>query len=66
VVTASRPEVPNDGFAHRELPIWTFQTHPEATPEFVANRGAPPEEPARFRDGNELVDRFVRFVQKFC
>ncbi len=66
VVTASRPDVPNDGFAHRELPIWTFQPHPEATPEFVANREAPAEEPERFRDGNDLVDRFIRFVMKFC
>ena len=65
-VIASRPQVPNDGFAHRELPIWTFQTHPEATPEFVENRGAAPEASERFNAGNDLVDRFVRFVIKFC
>ncbi len=63
-VIATRPGVPNDGFAHRELPIWTLQTHPEATPEFLANRGVAAEDPARFRDGNELVDRFLRFTAR--
>jgi GMP synthase (glutamine-hydrolysing) len=59
IVTARRAEVPNDGFAHRELPIWTFQTHPEATPEFLDNRGVAAEDPARFVDGHTIVDRFL-------
>jgi GMP synthase (glutamine-hydrolysing) len=59
-VIASRPEVPYDGFAHKSLPIWTFQTHPEATPAFVANRDRPAEEPARFEAGHALVDEFIR------
>lgn len=59
IVTARRPEVPNDGFAHRELPLWTFQTHPEATPEFLANRGVAAEAPARFVAGHAIVDRFL-------
>lgn len=64
IVTASRPDVPNDGFAHRELPIWTFQTHPEATAEFLANRGVSPEEPARFVDGHTIVDRFLELTSR--
>lgn len=62
VVTAARPSVPFDGFAHRTLPIWTFQTHPEATPEFLAARGDAPADPACFAPGHDLVDRFLRFA----
>lgn len=62
IVTAQRPDVPLDGFTHRELPIWTLQTHPEATPEFLANRGVDPEDPARFTDGHAIVDRFLHFA----
>jgi GMP synthase (glutamine-hydrolysing) len=61
-VIATRPAVPFDGFAHERLPIWTFQTHPEATPEFLANRGVAAEEPERFAHGHDLVDRFLRFA----
>ncbi len=59
VVIAQRPNVPNDGYAHRELPIWTFQTHPEATAEFLANRGEPPADPASFVDGHAIVELFL-------
>ncbi len=61
-VTATRDGVPYDGFAHRELPIWTFQTHPEATPAFLENRGVPAEDPARFAAGHAIVDRFLQRV----
>lgn len=59
VAIASRPEVPFDGFAHRELPIWTLQTHPEATPAFVAHRG---DRPGCHAAGHALVDRFIAFA----
>ncbi len=58
-VTATRPTVPFDGFAHRALPVWTFQAHPEATPAFVEDRGFSGGE---FAPGNDLVDRFLRFA----
>ncbi|HEU0033473.1 MAG TPA: hypothetical protein VFQ53_22735 [Kofleriaceae bacterium] len=62
-VIASRPGVPFDGFAHRELPVWTLQTHPEATPAFLANRGITDDgDPARYADGHGLVDAFLRFA----
>jgi GMP synthase (glutamine-hydrolysing) len=61
-VIAARPEVPNDGFAHRELPIWTFQTHPEATPAFLENRGLAAERDDRFAAGHAIVDAFLRRV----
>lgn len=61
-VIASRPDVPNDGFAHRALPIWTFQTHPEATPAFLENRGLALDDagPERFAPGHTIVDAFLR------
>jgi GMP synthase (glutamine-hydrolysing) len=62
-VIATRPAAPYDGFAHAELPIWTFQTHPEATPAFLENRGVPDAgDPSRFAHGHDLVDRFLRFA----
>jgi len=61
-VIASRPDVPCDGFAHKSLPIWSFQTHPEATPEFLEHRGVAPEPPTKFVPGNNLVDQFLRFA----
>ncbi|MEO8703415.1 MAG: hypothetical protein ABI867_25435 [Kofleriaceae bacterium] len=62
-VTATRPELPWDGFAHPQLPIWTFQTHPEATPAFLENRGVlEPGDPAQYADGHTIVDRFLRLA----
>jgi GMP synthase (glutamine-hydrolysing) len=64
-VIATRPAMPYDGFAHEHLPIWTFQTHPEATPEFLENRGVRDDgNPAKFADGHDLVDRFLRFAAR--
>jgi GMP synthase-like glutamine amidotransferase len=63
-VIATRPAVPFDGFAHQRLPIWTFQTHPEATPAFLENRGFTAGDPAQFAHGHDLVDRFLRFAAR--
>ncbi|MBA2544418.1 MAG: hypothetical protein H0V17_32545 [Deltaproteobacteria bacterium] len=63
-VIAQRPEVPFDGFAHQQLPIWTFQTHPEATPAFLENRGFRVDDPVYYAPGHDLVDQFLRFAAK--
>jgi GMP synthase (glutamine-hydrolysing) len=64
-VIATRPAVPFDGFAHDRLPIWTFQTHPEATPAFLENRGLSDDgDPSRFAHGHDIVDRFLRFAAR--
>jgi GMP synthase (glutamine-hydrolysing) len=63
-VIARRPEVPFDGFAHQQLPVWTFQTHPEATPAFLENRGLRDDDPLRYADGHDLVDRFLVFAAR--
>jgi len=53
VVTAESPAVPIEGLAHKELPIWTFQPHPEKEPKS--------DDRTRFAFGHQLVDRFIRF-----
>lgn len=53
---STRPGIPFDGLAHRTLPVWTIQTHPEATSAFA------PGEPAQFEFGHAFVDDFVRYV----
>src|SRR5690606_15199076 len=37
-IFASSQEIPTDGLAHTALPIWTFQSHPEATSDFLRNQ----------------------------
>lgn len=39
VVTARRPHARIDGLEHRELPIFSFQFHPEAREEFAERSG---------------------------
>jgi GMP synthase (glutamine-hydrolysing) len=65
IVTAKRPEVPIDGLAHKQLPVWTFQTHPEATQAFVQEDGQKEASPSKqFEFGHKLVQEFLNFVSK--
>lgn len=66
---ATSGEVPVDGLEHDSLPIWSLQTHPEATTDFLVSQGidpagAPPvtapEASPRLKDGWDLVQRFLR------
>lgn len=52
-----------DALQHQTLPVFTFQPHPEATSEFLKDRGiqAPPE---RLRFGNSLVSKFLQFASR--
>jgi len=68
VVTATPPTfevvgksalVSIDAMAHRKLPVWGFQAHPEATCEFAARHHAVPPENSRFSFGQELVRLFL-------
>jgi GMP synthase (glutamine-hydrolysing) len=61
-VIATRPDVPFEGFAHRTYPVWTFQTHPEATPRFVEARGQPAD--ADYSLGHSIVDEFIRIAAR--
>lgn len=59
-VVARRPGVPLDGLEHRELPVTTFQFHPEARDEFVVRRGLDPGIIDRklVEDSNRLLAAF--------
>ncbi|MCB9690037.1 MAG: gamma-glutamyl-gamma-aminobutyrate hydrolase family protein [Alphaproteobacteria bacterium] len=52
-----------DAFAHRRLPIYGFQAHPEATEAFLHNNSVPwPCETERLAEGHVLVDGFLQRV----
>jgi GMP synthase-like glutamine amidotransferase len=56
-------EVAVEAFAHRTLPVWGFQAHPEATPAFARNNAVPFDaDPAVLAFGHGLVDAFLQRV----
>lgn len=59
-VVGASDEIPIEAIAHRRLPLWGFQGHPEATAAFARNNGVPfdgPEEVLAF--GHRVVDAFL-------
>ena len=63
-VFATSAEIASDGLRHKRLPIFTFQPHPEATPEFLQSHGIPPREGA-LGFGHQLVDGFLHFAATY-
>lgn len=61
LVIAHSPEIDTDGLVHRTLPIFSFQSHPEATQEFMRSHAISAGQEA-LTFGHGLVDRFVRFA----
>lgn len=51
--------IETDAFKHKQLPIWTFQSHPEATPDFLALRGSPAASPEQYRFGHSILQAFL-------
>jgi GMP synthase-like glutamine amidotransferase len=64
-VVARRSAAPLDGLEHRELPIFTFQFHPEAREEFARHAGIDPAAiDAELRADNRLLlEAFRRRVR---
>lgn len=63
-VIASSPEVKIDGLAHNSLPVWSFQSHPEATSLFLKNMGDRHNvDPQAFDFGKQIVQYFLTHVQ---
>lgn len=60
-VFASSPEVPSDGLRHRHLPIFSFQSHPEATLEFLRNHEIKGDD-AALAFGHSLIRDFLAFA----
>jgi GMP synthase (glutamine-hydrolysing) len=66
-VIATSPECYNDGMAHAKLPIWSFQTHPEATKEFLINHNIEIEFDEETLEkqlffGTTLVENFLKYT----
>ena len=62
-VVGTSDDLAVEALAHRSLPIWSFQAHPEATPEFASNNGVPFDGPPEVLGfGHGIVDRFLRRV----
>jgi GMP synthase (glutamine-hydrolysing) len=60
-IVGHSPEVAVEALEHRSLPIWSFQSHPEATSTFLLGHGTklPPES---LMFGHNLVQRFLDFA----
>ena len=61
-ILAKSPAVEIDGLEHKHLPIWTFQSHPEATQLFLTNQSINIEQPKKDRalnDGEKIISSFL-------
>lgn len=64
-IIAASPECSNDGMAHTKLPLWSFQTHPEATKEFLINHNIEIDEKTLEKQlffGTTLVENFLKYT----
>jgi GMP synthase-like glutamine amidotransferase len=64
-LTARRDSAPIDGLEHRELPVFTFQFHPEAREDFANSAGMDPgliDERLR-ADSRRVLDAFLDRVR---
>lgn len=62
-VVGRSDEVGVEAVAHQTLPVWGFQSHPEATLAFAKNNHVPFEEPpSTLTFGHRLVDAFLDFA----
>lgn len=62
-IGASSPEIPIDGLSHPQLPIWSFQTHPESTHAFVKHGEIPwSGDESMFQFGHRMVKAFLNHV----
>lgn len=63
-VVGTTAEVKCDAIAHRQLPIWSFQSHPEATPSFLRSHSIPHGANPPLAFGHRLLENFLDFVAK--
>lgn len=64
-VAAKSPEIAVDGLEHKDLPIFSFQSHPEAVKEFLKNHDIPDGGPGAFTFGHELLKGFLNFASTY-
>lgn len=52
-----------EAFAHRQLPVWGIQSHPEAGPEFIQNQSLDlSQEDRPFAFGQDLMRKFIQHL----
>jgi GMP synthase (glutamine-hydrolysing) len=62
-VFAKSERFPLDGIKHKTLPIWTLQSHPEATEQFFINQSMPlPNSDADYLFGHKIMQTFLEFA----
>ena len=64
---ASREECQIEGLKHKTLPLFSMQSHPEATIEFLKNQSTPytyPVQESDFHFGYTIINAFVNFCNK--
>jgi GMP synthase (glutamine-hydrolysing) len=62
---ASSTEVAIDGLVHASQPIWSFQSHPEATLGFLENQGIDVESTVpHLGFGHQIVSSFLSFCSR--
>ncbi len=63
------PECPHDIIAHERLPLFSLQTHPEASDYFIENdvkaELSPADKKLTRRDGLEIISRFLKWADSF-
>lgn len=64
-VIGTSPEIAIEAIAHRKLPIWGFQPHPESTEAFLLSRQIPTEQAReKLAFGHSLLKFFLSFAAK--
>ena len=64
-VIGRSPEIPIDALRHKALPIWSFQSHPEAGDAFLVQRGVKHlVTGGELEFGYSLLGRFFDWVKK--
>lgn len=62
-VIATSDDCSTDGIAHDSLPLWSFQSHPEATREFLINHDIDTQKfEKHLKFGHELVSKFLHYA----
>ena len=65
VVAGQTPDVAIEALKHKKKPIFTVQTHPEASETFIESRKTPEQQHlGSLADGRMFIDRFLEFVSK--
>lgn len=62
-VVGHSPDIQVEALEHRSFPLWSFQSHPEATSTFLLGQGVVlPDESLTF--GHHLVQKFLDFASR--